>query len=71
MGEILGYSELEVLVMVLMSGGVIVFLVGLFSPGTRSDGTELRGIKRTKVIIPLGIGLCTLGIVLGLVWNIF
>ena len=70
MSEILSHSELEVLVMLLIGGGVMIFLVGLFMSISRFHGPDLRGRRRNKPIIPVGVGLCTLGVILGLSWNI-
>ncbi len=66
MSEILSNSEMEVLVMLLIGGGVIIFLIGLVQP----YGTKLRGYRRQKPIMPVGAGMCTLGLILGLSWNI-
>ncbi len=70
MSEILSNSELEFLVMLLIGGGVVIFLVGLFMPISRSHGSELRGIRRRKPVMPVGLGLCTLGLILGFSWDI-
>ena len=70
MSEVLSQSELEILVMVMISGGFIIFLVGLFMPISSSYGPELRGRRKKKPVMPVGIGLCTLGVILGLSTNI-
>lgn len=70
MSEVLNNSELELLVMLLISGGVVIFLVGLFMPISRSHGSEMRGIRRRKPVMPVGLGLCTLGLILGFSWDI-
>ncbi len=66
MSEILSYSELEVLVMLLIGGGIIIFLVGLIMPVLHTHGPELRGLRREKPIMQVGVGLCTVGVILGL-----
>ncbi len=71
MSEIFGYSELEVLVMLLIGGGVIIFLVGLVLPVSSSYGPELRGYRRHKPVMPVGAWLCILGVILGFSFNIF
>ena len=70
MSEILSYSNLEILVMLLIGGGSIIFLVGLVMPISRSYGAEMRGIRRKRPVMPVGFGLCTLGVILGLSFNI-
>ena len=70
MSEILSNSEMEVLVMLLIGGGVIIFLVGLILPVFSFHGPELRGIRRQKSVMPVGVGLCILGVILGLSWDV-
>ena len=70
MSEILSNSELEILVLLLIGGGIIIFLVGLIMSISRSYGAEMRGIRRKKPVMLVGVGLCILGIILGLSWNI-
>jgi hypothetical protein len=70
MNEILSFSQLEILVMLLIGGGVAMFLAGLATPLFRSHGADMRGVRREKPMMPVGIGLCILGVVLSLSWDI-
>ncbi len=70
MSEILSFSELEILVMLLIGGGITIFLVGLVTPIFRSHGADMRGVRRAKPMVPVGVGLCILGVALGLSWHI-
>lgn len=70
MNEILSYSQMETLVILLMMGGGILFLWGLGQILSRAPHVDLRGRGRPKPMAPLGIGLCALGLVLGISWHV-
>ncbi|MDX1485411.1 MAG: hypothetical protein R3229_13120 [Alphaproteobacteria bacterium] len=67
MVDMIGYSGIEVLVMVLLFGGAITFLVGLLLPVTPG----LHGYKKQKPIMPVGAGLCLVGAILGMSFSVF
>ncbi len=70
MSDILNHSEMEALVLLLTIGGGIIFLFGLVLPVSRSYAANMRGRRRPMPYLPVGVGLSTLGVVLGLSWNI-
>ena len=70
MSEILSHAELEILVMLLIGGGVIIFLAGLVMPVSRKYAADMRGPRRPKPYMPVGVGLCILGVILGLSWDV-
>ena len=70
MSDLLGYSLMENLVFLLIGGGGILFLFGLCQIISCTPHTDMRGRRRPKPLAPLGVSLCTLGLILGFSWHI-
>ncbi len=70
MSEMFSYSVMEAIVILLIASVGIIILVGFVLAISCSYEPDMRGRRSPKPITPVGVGLCALGVILGLSWNI-